>query len=47
MQAGRGAEGEVKVMERDSAQQRLSTMPAAAAGKSRGGPERRGHLQEG
>uniref|UniRef100_A0A8V5G3B0 Beta-galactosidase n=1 Tax=Melopsittacus undulatus TaxID=13146 RepID=A0A8V5G3B0_MELUD len=39
LQAGCGAEGEVEVMERDPAQQGLSTMPAAAAGKSRGGSE--------
>lgn len=39
LQAGGGAEGEVEVMERDPAQQRLSTVPAAAVGKSRGGPE--------
>lgn len=41
MQAGRGTEGEVEVMERDPSQQGLSTMPAAAAGKRRAGPEQR------
>lgn len=46
LQAGRGTEGEVEVVERDPSQQGLSTKPAAAAGKSRAGPEQRGHLQK-
>ena len=38
LQAGRGAEGEIEVMEWDPAQQGLPTVPAAAAGKEQKWP---------